>query len=114
MRRYILSHFLDTPKAPLSLHRIACVGETLGRRIGEWHAPSLTSRCISQLVNSELSVGLRSYSAIDMTIDEAIILELLDGAKVLVWIPMRLGVENLNSIYIEPVKVQLDCGRLFL
>lgn len=105
IRQFVLSFFKETPMAPLSLHCIVAYGERLGRRVGEWHAPSVTSRCISELVNEHLAVGLRSYCTVDMAIDVERIAELLMGAKVLVWIPMRLGVETLNPVYIEPMKV---------
>jgi cysteine protease ATG4 len=39
-----------------------------------------------------------------MTIDLNAISALLVGAKVLVWIPMRLGVDSLNSVYVNPIK----------
>ncbi|PJF16659.1 hypothetical protein PSACC_03528 [Paramicrosporidium saccamoebae] len=84
----------------------------MGRRIGEWHAPSVTSRCLSGLINENLNVGLRSYCAVDMTIDLEKIGELLGGAKVLVWIPMRLGVDSLNDVYIGPIKALLGTVTL--
>lgn len=46
VRKYIVGMFLDIPEAPLAIHRIATAGEQLGRRLGEWHAPSITCRCI--------------------------------------------------------------------
>lgn len=103
-RKFIIGQFLDTPKAPLSLHNIAITGAFHGRNIGEWHAPSITSRCISELINQHTSIGLCSYCALDMTVDILRVQKLLDGAKVLIWIPMRLGVDQLNAIYVEPIK----------
>lgn len=104
MRRFIVTQFLDTPSHALSLHNIVKCGERLGRRVGEWHVPSVTSRCLSELINTRLSIGLRSYCAVDMTVEVEIVEKLLDGAKVLVWIPMRLGVDQLNAIYVEPIR----------
>lgn len=49
-------------------------------------------------------MGLRSYCVLDMIVDADTIEKLLEGSKVLVWLPMRLGVESLNDIYVEVVK----------
>lgn len=48
---------------------------------------------------------MRSYSAVDMTVKLDKISKLLDGCKVLVWIPMRLGVDVINAVYTSCIKV---------
>lgn len=104
LRELILRYFVDTPSAPLSLHQIVSEGGGMGRRAGEWHAPSITAHCLSNLINRNLAMGLRSYCVLDMIVDANAISRLLEGSKVLVWLPMRLGVEGLNNIYVEAVK----------
>lgn len=80
----------------------------MGRRVGEWHAPSVTAHCLSNLINRNLTMGLRSCCVLDMTVNADAIGQLLDGSKVLVWLPMRLGVERLNSMYVEVIKMLLS------
>lgn len=100
IRKHIISYFLDNPHAPLSTHRIVAEGERRGRRPGEWHAPSITAHCITQLINQNLNIGLRSHCARDMIIDRSELINLLDGSKLLLWLPLRLGVEQVNGRYI--------------
>jgi hypothetical protein len=51
LRGFIAAMFLDLPTAPLAIHNIAAKGATMGKRIGEWHAPSVTSRCLRFIVS---------------------------------------------------------------
>lgn len=104
IRKFVISNFLDETKSPLSLHNIIMQGVKMGKAVGEWHAPSITAHCINNLINEKLTIGLRSYCVMDMTVDISVITKLLDGAKVLIWLPMRLGVDSLNPIYLNAIK----------
>lgn len=42
----IIPFVQDENLAPLSLHRIAVVGQELGKDIGQWHTPSITALSI--------------------------------------------------------------------
>jgi len=104
IRRFVIGSFLDEPNSPRSLHNIIVEGVKMGKAVGEWHAPSITAHCLNSLINEKLTIGLRSYCVMDMTVDVSAIARLLDGAKVLVWLPMRLGVDSLNPIYVDAMK----------
>lgn len=58
----------------------------------------------SALINSQLTLGLRSYCTLDMTVDLEETRRLLEGSKLLLWIPMRLGVDSLSGSYVTPLK----------
>lgn len=42
-RLQLLSYFLDTPSAPLSVHRMAIIGAGMGRPVGSWHGPAFAA-----------------------------------------------------------------------
>lgn len=57
-------------------------------------------------INQEL-LGLQSYCATDVTIeikDVTAMMQQSNGCGLLLWIPMRLGVDSLNGSYSECVK----------
>ncbi len=62
----------------------------------------------SDLINEKINLGLRSYCAVDVTVNVAEVAALLSGAKVLIWIPMRLGLDSLNMIYSEAIQALLS------
>lgn len=108
VRKFILGHFLDTPSSLLSLHSLVGVAESGGRRIGEWHTPSITARALTHQINTKMALGIKAYCAIDMTVERDIVEGLLDGNKLIIFIPMRLGVERLNPIYADAILEMLS------
>ncbi len=48
-------------------------------------------------------MGLASYVAVDMIVDVEAVEGLLEGSKLLVWIPMRLGLESVAPTHQAPL-----------
>lgn len=125
----ILSLFIDDPSplAPFSVHRFAAMGKRLGKEVGEWFGPSTAAGAIKTLVNEYEPAGLRVCSAADGTVYksdvEAAGKEGGDGETwvrpVLVLIGLRLGIDGVNPVYHEGIKVSgrdpcPPCPRLAL
>jgi hypothetical protein len=122
----ILSLFIDDPSplAPFSVHRFAVEGKRLGKEVGEWFGPSTAAGAIKTLVNDYEPAGLRVWSVADGTVYksdvEAAGKEGGDGETwvrpVLVLIGLRLGIDGVNPVYHEGIKVSScdTCPRLAL
>jgi cysteine protease ATG4 len=109
--------FHDTPGAPLSIHAITTLGlEKWGKGIGEWFGPSTISVVLSELVARHTPCGMTSLVLPEMMIvrdqvEAAVVSPRLHGGPspapggeapwrpLLLWIPVRLGVESINPIY---------------
>ena len=109
----ILSLFLDDPStlSPFSVHQFARQGKQLGKEIGEWFGPSTAAGAIKALVNAYEPAGLRVVSCIDGTVYESEVVEAstVEGTSwkrpVLVLVNVRLGLEGVNPVYHDSIKV---------
>ncbi|KAF5309402.1 hypothetical protein D9619_012416 [Psilocybe cf. subviscida] len=123
----ILTWFLDTPtpEAPFSVHRMALAGKELGTDVGQWFGPSVAAGAIRQLVNSYQDCGLAVSVAIDGTLYQTQVFAASHGADaaarsrsprrrhtttwgdrpVLLLLGIRLGIEGVNPIYYDTIKM---------
>lgn len=128
----ILSWFLDDPSplCPFSVHRMAMVGKEFGKEVGQWFGPSTAAGALRSLANSFPICGLSVVSAQDGIIFRSDVLnasntttdgwEPLSPRKkiptsvhrttwgnqaVLILVGARLGLDNVNPIYYDSVKV---------
>ncbi|KAI8800786.1 hypothetical protein BJ742DRAFT_839923 [Cladochytrium replicatum] len=120
----IVSWFLDSNASPYSIHRIALLGKQFEKDIGQWFGPTTISQVLKVLVNNEASSSLSIYVGNDGVMytdeinkelarpveesDEPVgFTSMTRPAKrrsVLVLMPLRLGVDNLNPIYFNALK----------
>ncbi|KAI8805731.1 hypothetical protein BJ742DRAFT_680726 [Cladochytrium replicatum] len=120
----IVSWFLDSNSSPYSIHRIALLGKQFEKEIGQWFGPTTISQVLKVLVNNEASSSLSIYVGNDGVLYTDEIRKELDrpldrsdepggstfvnGAanrrSVLILMPLRLGVDNLNPIYYNGLK----------
>ena len=116
----ILTLFFDTPSplAPFSVHAFALHGKTLGKEVGEWFGPSTAAGAIKYLVNGWKGAGMGVVEGVDGTIylDEVAATSCgIDGVEwsrpVLVLIGLRLGIDGVNPIYYDSVKVSSPSRR---
>ena len=114
----LLNEFRDAADAPFSLHNIAKRGESCGRRIGEWFYPSTVAKCLQSIVRAE---SARQGSLLHTQRMDVLVLQpptlhptaLSESMKthdgVLVLIPQRLGLNNIDPAYYSSLKRCLEC-----
>ncbi|XP_058125395.1 cysteine protease ATG4B [Anopheles ziemanni] len=119
----IVNRFEDSKQAPFSLHQIALMGDSSEeKRIGEWFGPNTVAQVLKKLVKFDDWCKLVIHVALDNTLATDEILELCATKEPDAWkpllliIPLRLGLSEVNPIYIEGLKkcFQLpgNCGMI--
>lgn len=117
----ILTWFFDNPSlsCPFSVHRMALAGKELGKDVGQWFGPSTAAGAIKKLVHrfpaAQLAVSVASDNAVfDSDVYAASNFgrkrhstSRWGGTAVLVLVGIRLGIEGVNPIYYEGIKVNL-------
>lgn len=115
IHRQVLSWFADfpSPLCPFSLHAMMQVAVGLGNRPGDWFGPSQLAILIRECVKNSrgehpLLEDLLVYVAHDCTVYIGDILDIYEekphSSSLLLLVPVRLGSESLNPIYIPCVK----------
>ncbi|KAF8062502.1 peptidase family C54-domain-containing protein [Lyophyllum atratum] len=113
----VLTWFFDTPspEAPFSVHRMALAGKELGKDVGQWFGPSTAAGAIKTLVNAFPEAGLgtdvftASHTGASSVHSPKRHTKALSSAwgdrSVLLLIGVRLGLEGVNPIYYETIKL---------
>ena len=117
----IVTWFLDapSPEAPFSVHRMALAGKELGKDVGQWFGPSTAAGAIKTLVHAFPESGLGVALSEDGSLYESDVYAASwsgrrrqDGREwgdrpVLVLLGIRLGLDGVNPIYYDTIKVRL-------
>ncbi|CAL8127038.1 unnamed protein product [Orchesella dallaii] len=129
----IVSLFEDTKVAPLSLHQVAQSGASLGKPIGSWLGPNTVAQALKKILSSEyVSLDLHIHIAMDSTVVTSEVKRdcLTTGhatpssvpptylvstprpdskwKPLLLVIPLRLGLSDLNEAYVPGIKAALE------
>ncbi|KAJ6581256.1 hypothetical protein B0H19DRAFT_500096 [Mycena capillaripes] len=126
----LLTWFLDTPapEAPFSVHRMALAGKDLGTEVGMWFGPSIAAGAIKALVQAFPGCGLGVSVATDGVLYQSSVFEASHASPpsdpdaesgslswgdrpVLLLLGLRLGLDGVNPIYHDTVKVILPSTR---
>ncbi|KAJ3921692.1 cysteine protease [Lentinula edodes] len=123
----IVTWFLDTPSelAPFSVHRMALAGKDLGKDVGMWFGPSTAAGAIRSLVHAYSDAGLGVAVATDGLLTQTDVYAASHGTAstsyprrgkgaahtswgdrpVLVLFGIRLGLDGVNPIYYDTIKM---------
>ncbi|KIY68678.1 hypothetical protein CYLTODRAFT_395071 [Cylindrobasidium torrendii FP15055 ss-10] len=109
----IVSWFMDTPspKAPFSVHRMALAGKDLGKGVGQWFGPATAAGAIKTLVQAFPDAKLGVALSEDSSLYQVDVYEASGGTDawgkkpVLVLMGLRLGLEDVNPLYHETIKM---------
>jgi cysteine protease ATG4 len=108
----IVSRFEDVRTAPFGLHQIVLMGEDSGKQIGDWWGPSTIGQVLKKLVRFDDFSNLCISVALDHQLATEEVLELQTSSEtftpVLIIVPLRLGLSELNQIYIDGLKKVLE------
>lgn len=122
----ILHMFEDRRAAPFSIHQIALMGASEGKEVGQWFGPNTVAQVLKKLVIYDEWSSLVIHVALDNTVvindikklccnqegnpDSKSNEDQMYENKTKVWkpllliIPLRLGLNEINPIYIQGLK----------
>jgi cysteine protease ATG4 len=104
----IVELFADVPAAPFSIHALTIAATRLtDKKLGDWLGPSSVSVCLRSVVNARQPWGLRAVLAQDGGIiyRDAV----PRNGPVLILVPLRLGLDELNPSYLPLLRAVLRC-----
>ncbi|KAJ7889656.1 hypothetical protein B0H13DRAFT_1887921 [Mycena leptocephala] len=111
LRARLLSWFPDTLAAPFGVHRMALAGKAVGKDVGMWFGPSAAAGALRTLVDAFPAAGLSVSVATDGTLyqteqrGEGRARKGWGDRPVLLLLEIRLGLEDVNPIYYEMIKL---------
>ncbi|XP_075153516.1 autophagy-related 4a isoform X2 [Haematobia irritans] len=120
----IVNRFEDSRKSYFSIHQIALMGDSEDKKVGEWFGPNTVAQVLKKLVRYDDWCSLMIHVAMDSTIVTDDILNLcLENPQndetwkpLLLIVPLRLGLSDINPIYIGALKSCFElvgfCGMI--
>lgn len=123
----IVQRFEERKQAPYSIHQIALMGACEGRDVGQWFGPNTIAQVMKKLVVYDKWSSLAIHVALDNTVVKEDIEQLcrlrrdsgdngnssrcdseklqLEWKPLLLMVPLRLGLSDINPIYINGLKI---------
>jgi cysteine protease ATG4 len=133
----VVSLFADSRTAPLSLHQIAQSGASLGKSVGSWLGPNTVAQAFKKLLSSEsLLLDLQVFISMDSSLVKSEVKKACLRTEIplpfqpsgfvpstysfnsprkdpkwkplILVIPLRLGLSDLNASYVAGIKVAFE------
>ncbi|KAG7311683.1 hypothetical protein JYU34_002736 [Plutella xylostella] len=120
----IIQRFEERKQAPYSIHQVALMGACEGKDVGQWFGPNTIAQVLRKLVVFDKWSSLVIHVALDNTVVKEDILQqctvtndrgdtstssdsvfISDWMPLLLIVPLRLGLSEINPIYIEGLKI---------
>ncbi|KAH8412095.1 hypothetical protein KR222_010862 [Zaprionus bogoriensis] len=118
----IVRRFEDVRKSYYSIHQIALTGESQNKAVGEWLGPNTVAQILKILVRFDDWSSLAVHVAMDSTVVLDDIFALCEAPSEATWrpllliVPLRLGISDINPVYIPALKRCLElsssCGMI--
>lgn len=106
----IVNRFEDNRKSPFSIHQIALMGDSEDKRVGEWFGPNTVAQVLKKLIKYDDWCSLVIHVALDNTLVTEEVIDLCTNEDddswqpLLLVIPLRLGLGEINPIYFDGLK----------
>ncbi|KAJ6647449.1 Cysteine protease ATG4B [Pseudolycoriella hygida] len=105
----IVSRFEDNRRSPFSIHQIALMGDSEDKKVGEWFGPNTVAQVLRKLVKYDDWCSIVIHVALDNAVVTDQIVNLCQDGNdswkpLLLIIPLRLGLSEINPIYIDGLK----------
>ncbi|XP_077285248.1 autophagy-related 4a isoform X2 [Arctopsyche grandis] len=107
----ILHKFEERKQSPYSIHQIALMGASEGKEVGQWFGPNTVAQVLKKLVVYDNWSSLSIHVALDNTVVKDDIRKLCTANHIDEWkpllliIPLRLGLNEINPIYVNGLKL---------
>ncbi|XP_049868971.1 cysteine protease ATG4B [Pectinophora gossypiella] len=120
----IIQRFEERKQAPYSIHQVALMGASEGKEVGQWFGPNTVAQVLKKLVVYDKWSSLVIHVALDNTVVREDILQqcivnndrgdcssapdnliVTDWMPLLLIVPLRLGLSEINPVYINGLKM---------
>jgi len=113
----VMARFVDVKSAQYSIHQIALMGESVDKKpVGTWFGPNTVAQVLRKLCLYDPNNDLAVHVAMDNTLvlQEVRQTCLIQKNDVQIWRPLllfislRLGLSEINPLYVEGLKASLE------
>ncbi|XP_013200686.1 cysteine protease ATG4B [Amyelois transitella] len=119
----IIQRFEERKHAPYSIHQVALMGASEGKQVGQWFGPNTVAQVLKKLVVFDKWSSVTIHVALDNTVVKEDILKqctvdndrgdtstaedvmITDWMPLLLIVPLRLGLSEINPVYIDGLKI---------
>lgn len=127
----IIQRFEERKQAPYSIHQVALMGASEGKEVGQWFGPNTIAQVLKKLVVYDKWSSLSLHVALDNTVVKEDILKqcliknedydggdcsnsdelVSDWMPLLLIVPLRLGLSEINPVYLDGLKSCFHCPQ---
>ncbi|KAI8427619.1 hypothetical protein MSG28_002105 [Choristoneura fumiferana] len=94
----IVQRFEERKQAPYSIHQVALMGASEGKEVGQWFGPNT----VAQKIGVQQCIVKNDRGDSSSTPDNVVV---TDWMPLLLIVPLRLGLSEINPVYIDGLKI---------